>query len=393
MRGASNTWLEIVAQGLTTRLSREKGLVRGKSVFLSFIDDGLRKFTIEPRNRDQDAVHRAAREVIEDVIFGLRVLGRELSWDKTFVSHDMFVILNELVVDGAFISSGLKSFCTLGDLEQKEVMTAADYEQLYFGKLRGAHGVGAPIDLCNYTYVFEVLVSHFRMGINLQDNHKMTHFDYRLFCMTPIALGGAGLRSALQMACNEVASATKEGLGNLCRLSIDYPIVSICVASIINQPFQELDPVDFMRDPEQFHVYEPRIKTQRMAAEVRQHLRDMARNELSISYIERDREGMEVMKKMGTLMKAIADVSALEVRLCYASSPIAFIDEFVQKLASSTTLAEMVPRSAILRLRRTVKRDLMLSADHFHIRCRSKDVKRIATGDLGELAMFNLLST
>lgn len=392
MRGASNTWLEIVAQGLTTRLSRERGLVRGKSVFLSFIDDGLRKFTVETRGRNEEEIFDAARLVIKDVIFGLRVLGRELSWDKTFISRDMFVILNELVVDGAFISSGLKSFCTLGDLELKEVMTAADYEQLYFGKLRGAHGVGAPIDLCHYTYVFEVLMSHHRMGVTIQNNRKISRFDYRLFCITPIALGGAGIRSALQMVCNEVASATKEGLGNLLRLSSDYPVVAVCITSIINQPFQKLDPVDFMRDPEQFHVEEPRIKTQRMAAEVRQHLREMAQNELSLSYVERDRIGMELMRKMGSLMMALGDSSASEIRHLYASSPVAFIDEFVQKLASSSTLAEMIPRSAILRLRRTVRRDLILSAEHFHVRCRSNDVKRMATGELGRLAMYSMLA-
>jgi hypothetical protein len=145
MRGASNTWLEVVAQGLSTRLSRERGLIRGKSVFLSFIDDGLRRFHVEHMNKSDAEVMQNAKLVIEDVIFGLRVLGRELSWDKTFISTKLFVMLNEIIYDGMHFSSGLKSFCTAGDIEMKEVMTASDYEQLYFGKMRGRHGVGVRI--------------------------------------------------------------------------------------------------------------------------------------------------------------------------------------------------------------------------------------------------------
>lgn len=392
MRGASNTWLEIVAQGLTTRLSRERGLLRGKSTFLSFIDDGLRKFSVEHKNRTEHEIHQTAIKIIQDVIFGLRVLGRELSWDKTFISQDLFVILNELVIDGAFISSGLKSFCTVGDIEMKEVMSAADYEQLYFGKLRGAHGVGAPIDLCHYTYVFETIASHYRMGVNLQNNKKISNLDYRLFCSTPLAFGGAGLRSPLQMCCNEVATATKEGLGNLLRLGNEYPVIMGCVCNIINQPFEPLSPIDFMREPEQLHVTNPRIKTQRLAAEVRKQLRNLVGNEVSQSYLEQDEVGMSVLTKMGKIMMATGDVSAEEVRLLYATTPVAFVDEFIQKLASSITLSEILGRDVINATRRAVKRDLISAAEYFQIRCGSRDLYKLMANDMTLMAMVSDLS-
>lgn len=381
MRGASNTWLEIVAQGLTTRLSREKGLLRGKSLFLAFIDDGLRKFEVEARNRSPEQVMETAQKVIDDVIFGLRVLGRELSWDKTFISTQMFVMLNEVIYDGSHFSSGLKSYCTAGDIEMKEVMSAADYEQLYFGKMRGAYGVGCPIDLAHYTYVFETLRSHYAMGLSLQDNKLCSEFDYRLFCITPIALGGAGLRSMIQMNCNEVANTTKEGIGNLLRLGDDRPWMMICVRSILSQPKEMLSPTDFMREPEQMHVSGARIRTQRLPAEVRRYLHNIASNTLSRQYMNLDREGMKVLDALGRLLMSTGDVSAEEVRLLYSSTPVAFLDEFVQKLASSSTLTELLGRDRIGRIRRLCRSDLVKSAKMFRQRSRSDELVRFVRSD------------
>jgi hypothetical protein len=373
MRGASNTWLEIVAQGLSTRLSRERGYIRGKSVFLSFIDDGLRRFAVDTRRKDPDTIKLHAQCVIDDVIFGLKVLGRELSWDKTFISRELFVILNEIMYEGSHYSSGLKSFVTTGDIEVKEVMSAADYESLYFGKFRGAHGVGAPIDICHYAYVYEVLLSHFKMGVELQDNHKTGRFDYRLFCVTPLALGGGGMRSMLQMSCNEVASATKEGMGSLIRLGLARPELKRCIHSIINQDLEQLDPMDFMREPEQFHVKPPRIRTQRLAAVVRRNLRNLASNDLSARFVEEDEQGAIILRDMGRMLMALDSVSAEEVRLIYSSTPVAFLDEFIQKLASSTTLSEIIGRSEIAKVRKQTRLDLVKSVNYFRVRCRSNE--------------------
>lgn len=379
MRGASNTWLEIVAQGLTTRLTRERKLIKGKSIFLSFIDDGLRKFSVEQRTPTQALEN--ARKVIDDVIFGLKVLGRELSWDKTFISETLFVMLNEIIYDGSHFSSGLKSFCTAGDVEVKEVMSAADYEQVYFGKMRGSHGVGTPLDLCHYSYIFETLMSHYTMGVRLQNNHYCNNIDYRLFCITPIALGGGGIRGMLQMGCNEVANATKEGIGNLMRMGNDRKLLMLSVYHIIHQPMEQANPVDFMREPEQCHVAGPRIKTQRLAAEVRKNLPNAARNELSRKYVQLDQEGMRVLEAMGRTLMAIGEVSAEEIRLLYSTTPVAFVDELIQKLASSTTLAGLMEKSKISILRKLVRRDLYSAICYFRIRCKSEQLTSLIGDD------------
>lgn len=374
MRGSANTWLEIVAQGLSTRLCRDRNLVKDQSQFLSFIDDGLRKFAIQTRDRTPQQCDEAAREVIQDVIFGLRVLGRELSWDKTFISRDLYVMLNEINYKKVFMSSGLKSFCTIGDIEMREVMTAPDYEQLYFGKMRGAFGVGCPLDVCHYAYVFEVLMAHYKMGIDFQDKPRFCPLDYRLFCITPVALGGAGIRSAFQLSCNEVADATKEGIGHLLRLAVDLPDLNVCVQAILNQEMEKIDPLDFMREPEQFHVPNPRLKTQRLAAEVRKSVSSLASNRISNKYVELDELGRSVLRMQGELLMRLGDVSAEEIRLYYASSPVAFVDNFIQKLVSSSTVSELLGKDCVRRMRNTVRRDLIQAMEAFPTRCRSREV-------------------
>lgn len=374
MRGASNTWLEIVAQGLATRLSREKGLTQGKSLFLSFIDDALRRFSIPTKGKTDEGVRAAAREVLEEVIFGLKVLGRELSWDKTFVSSNMYVILNEIIYDGSHFSSGLKSYVTAGDIEMKEVMTAADYEQLYFGKMKGALGVGTPIDLAHITYVYETIMWHYKMGLRLQDNKRINAIDYRMFCITPIALGGAGIRSMMQMGCTENANATKEGIGNLARLCQNFSILKDCFYTLLQQPMETVKPVDFMREPEQIHIAGPRIKTQRVAAVVRSRLLQTACNSMSRAYMEQDAEGMAMLNAMGMTLMASGDVSAAEVRLLYSMSPVAFIDEFIQKLASSSTISQLLTPAVIHRLRASSRKDLIMAANVYSSRCGSHEV-------------------
>jgi hypothetical protein len=393
MRGASNTWLEIVAQGLATRLSRDRGLILGKSIFLSFIDDGLRKFSVSIKTKSESQIHLDAVEVIKDVIFGLKVLGRELSWDKTFVSSNMFVILNELMIDNAHVSSGLKSFCTAGDLELKEVMSAGDYEQLYFGKMRGAHSVGTPLDLCHYQYVYETLMSHYKMGINLQNNKHLNNLEYRLFCITPISLGGAGIRGMTSLASGEVANSTKEGVGNLVRLSKNVLSLEYCIKKIITQEIMPISPVDFMREPEQVHVCDPRIKTQRLAAQVRKSLISLVGNDVSRQYMEQDKEGISVLNGMGQLLMSMSSVSAEEVRQLYAASPVAFIDEFIQKLASSTTLSTLLGKSVIASIRRTVKKDLVQASHYFRVRCQSREFVNALDGDLRLLSMMSVYMT
>lgn len=381
MRGASNTWLEIVAQGLATRLSREKGLTTGKSVFLSFIDDGLRRFAIPTIGRDDEQVKSVAREVLDEVIFGLKVLGRELSWDKTFVSSDMYVILNEIMYDGSHFSSGLKSYVTVGDMALKEVMTAADYEQLYFGKLKGALSVGADLDLCHITYIYETLMSHYKMGLRLQDNKNINAIDYRLFCITPIALGGSGIRSMMQMGCTENANATKEGIGNISRLCQNCGVLKHCLTRLLTQPLELIKPVDFMREPEQIHIAGPRIRTQRVAAVVRHRLSSTACNPMSRAYMDQDREGMHTLAAMGTLMMATGDVSAAEVRLLYSMTPVAFIDEFIQKLASSATISQLLPPETIASLRKNARLDLVMAANVYGIRCGSAELLKALRSD------------
>ena len=129
-----------------------------------------------------------------------------------------------------------------------------------------------------------------------------------------------------------------------------------------------------MREPEQVHIAGSRIRTQRTAAMVRKAMRNVASNELSRNYMQQDKEGMEVLSVMGEVMMGTGYVSAEETRLLYAMSPVAFIDEFVHNLASSSTISQLLSPETIASLRRAVRRDLISSVNVFQARCGSLEL-------------------
>lgn len=368
LRAGANTWLEIVAQGLSTRLCRERQLLGGPTVFSGFIDDALRALCVTaPTPEIADANDKL---VLADIVFGLRCVGRELSWDKAFVSHKMATLLNEITIEGHFYVGSGKCISAFMDREFPEVLDAAALESYYFGKAKGARSsaLGGPASYILYL-LFTVWEFMKFLQLHQYRSHQIpTPWLFAMFAITPVCEGGLGVRSIAQLEAPIGSSISREGNATLCRAAINNPVLRAAVYNLIHQVPRTKSPLEFMRAPDYACVHGPRIKSQRVIAAVRQQMGAIARNMHSRDWVSKANVAEKSVSAIGKTIVALPRARLDEILRIYESSPAKMIDELCQKISGSQSVASLLNSRQISRLRTACKKDAYKTVSEFPLR-------------------------
>jgi hypothetical protein len=364
LRGAQNTWLEIVCHGYHTRILREKGICEHKTAFIGFIDDALRRYEKEYSDGKTDV--QRVHEIIADLEEKLRIIGRALSWDKAYVSETLSTILGEVFYSGLPMANGSKSFISFAEIEEKYVEDAASLEGNYASKAIGAMAAGAPLVLSFQAYIHNVTKQHHRLGVRLSPGLSID--EYAVWCMTPIAFGGAGMRGILELDCTETGSRTAAGVGNLIRLVSVEPQFNENLSNLLSGPFEEVSDIDFLRDPAQIHVSGPRIRTQRVNQFIRKKLGSIATSEKMRELLAEETANDERLHSFAREMRKFSEVDVQEVKTYYAASAQSQIDAIVTKICSADSVKGMMTKTERSILRRQVRMDAFRSAAAFRYR-------------------------
>jgi len=375
LRGAQNTWLEICTQAYCTRRLREAGVLSAPTGFAAFIDDALRCIPI--KTQDKEPYTATAMRVIKEIEFSLKVIGRELSWDKAYVSHVLCTMLNETYLQGHPYSGGLKSFITMHDHEGTLVDNMVSLEADFFSKGQGAQGSGTPTWLAHLMYLFETIHQQLRFGIVINKQGYLTPEEHLVWCITPVALGGAGLRSQLQMISTETGNSVAGGMGNLVHFMLANRGIKQQVNNVINGSLERLSPIDFLRDPTQFHVRGPRLRSQRVAIAVRHKLPEFVGNP-RLSHLLSSVKLAE--SKVLIHAKALQDsgsVAAVEIREYYRATPLKEMDDLVTKIVTSDSAKAFIKGNQLIHLRRQVRDDAVMCARAFRYRCRGVRIPEV----------------
>jgi hypothetical protein len=367
LRGAQNTWLEICTQAYCTRRLKEADVLRHPTGFAAFIDDAVRCIPI-PLAKPVEYKATALR-IIKEVEFSLKIVGRELSWDKAYASHVLVTMLNEMFLQAHPYGGGIKSFCTMHEHETSLVDNLVSLEADHFSKAQGALGSGTPAWLSHFMYLFAMCREHMRFGINFNTSEYMTKTEHMLWCLTPVAFGGAGLRSQLQLMTTETGNSIAAGLGNLRHYAVIRQSILPFVNTLVSGSLERLKPLDFLRDPTQFHVVGPRLRSQRLATIIRNTINEYIRNPRlrDLTYSVKLAEG-SVLAHAKALQKA-RSVSAVEVREYYRSTPLKELDDLITKIVSSESASTFVRGDALHRLRSRVRLDALDCARVYRLRC------------------------
>jgi hypothetical protein len=363
VRGSANTWLEICIQGVTTRLCRQEGKLLGRTSFSAFVDDALRAFVITGKTAADQLIN--LKYVVDDIEFGLKVMGRQMSWDKAFLSTDFCMVLNELCYQGFHYSSGLKSFCQFGELDLEPVMNFTSYESTFYGKARGAHQASAPLDICWNMYIVETLATWHKMGGYLQDNSKMDQLLFAFYSYTPICLGGLGIRSLFQLESTEIGTAYTEGMGIITQMSLISPFCFDIAIRIAKQEVQVVSDLDLLRNPTQVQVAPPRIQSQRVVSAVRTKFNEIVRNPDMRNLTRRAAASQAAYLEIIRRMRHEGYIDEGEVESLYKQSALAQVDNLIQKVSASQTAVQLLDRQTINKLRLAVRADVKNTMNKF----------------------------
>jgi hypothetical protein len=370
LRGAQNTWTEIVCHGYHTRCLRESGTYEGVTAFIGFIDDALRRYEKEV-SVDELTVDRV-RFIVSDLEEKLRVLGRKLSWDKAYVSETLSTILGEVFYAGLPMKNGSKSFVSFGEVDKKLVEDASSMEGNYASKCIGAKTAGANDAAAYYAYVHMTMKEHHKMGVRV--DARMNEVEYVLWCLTPIALGGAGLRGPLELNGTETGSRIAAGIGNLCRIAAEEPKLTEPLNAVLNNDLELLSDMDFLRDPTQVHVTGPRIRTQRMNQHVRMHMSEYATSPHMKTILKEADACAPRLIQFAKHMRKFQKVDVQEVKAYYAGSAQHSIDALVTKICSSDTVKSLVAMDEVSKLRKSVKSDTVQCSVAYRYRMLGIDI-------------------
>jgi hypothetical protein len=362
--------LEVVCHGYHTRCIREKGTYDGKTAFIGFIDDALRRYNKEANTTrlTVDRIH----EIIADLQEKLRILGRKLSWDKAYVSETLSTILGEIFYYGMPMRNGSKAFVSFADVELKAVEDASSMEGNYASKAIGAKVAGCNEIAAYYAYVHNTLRSHHRLGVRVNEYLNLT--EYALWCMAPIALGGAGMRSPIELDSSESGDRFTAGIGNLSRLTYAEPTLTEPVNRLTDGELEVLSPLDFLRNPTQLHVVGPRIRTQRLTQYVRSNLSSYATSPAFAPVFAEEQVSMRRLEDYAKEMQNFGEVDVEEVTRYYEGTAVAKLDSLVSKICTSDTVKNLVPLKEIKRIRQLVRNDAVLCSQTFRYRLSGIDI-------------------
>jgi hypothetical protein len=347
--------LEIVLHGYHTRMLRENGLYEGVTKFIGFIDDALRRYEKEINSRRLSV--QEIKDIVTDLEEKLRIVGRKLSWDKAYVSEVLSTILGEIFYGGVAMANGLKAFVAFDEVEEKLVEDLSSLEGNYASKAVGCKVAGASEVACMYSYIHNTMKQHYRFGVRVGDNERMSIDEYCVWCLAPLSYGGAGMRTPIELGSTETGNRTTAGVGNLCRLGADEPTFIGPINQLLAGRPEPMSPMDFLRDPTQYRVQGPRIRTQRVPQHVRDNIQYYATSPQMTELIATEAAARPRVEEYAKQLMNFAYVDKAEVEKYYKATEMSQIDSLVTKICTSDTVKSLIPIQEVHELRKQVRTD------------------------------------
>lgn len=343
--GRANTWFHTDLMAYCVHLLREMGLVDHPGRFLCQIDDGvLALFARQAWTKERVArVKTALTEVYA-------MEGWEISWDKTYLSSNLAMYLNEVYYLGHTVTSGVKAYLRMTTRMREVTDSLPDVLGRLDGYLGGAIKSGS-FGMCTYRkYVEECIIAflQFYRDADLREPRMAYWFA------APTAVGGAGLRSYLSMVSNVTAAQLQEYVGLWRQLVQRDPKYGPVADRIFDPSLVGDASEDWVADPGTIRYNTPKLSTVRTRNLVKRYLLPMVRHPM----FARIGEGAERLFKewLTETYQDGGDVRA--VQAMWDSSPFSAYERMCQKLDSPDVLRTVLPRSVFVRLCFRLKREV-----------------------------------
>jgi hypothetical protein len=329
--------IEVMAYGISR--CRSLGLLQKGAKLLALIDDGGMSLEFPAEATDADIWK--CINCIEGVY---NMVGLRISWDKTFVSEHLFQYLNEVYYKGFKVTPGLKAFLRIGKPVDVPAKTIADDLDAVGGEVQGAIKAGAAYRTSYLAYCFEIfriLKRWSRYKVKLESRHV-------LCCMAPVAFGGLGVRSMLQLSTNESFNPVSSSLGNMKAFVHYYQENREVINALLNVSMRTMTADSFVRAPRAIRADTRTLNLQRFSNQMREWILKEARNPYVKAVLaSTDQQSSKVLAEQ---VKALPQVSAVGLQAVSNVRPETAVDSLVSKLQRSQTAADLLGFKETIRI-------------------------------------------
>lgn len=342
--GRMNTWYHVDVMAYAVTVLRSMKLTPFPGRFAAMIDDGILAISW-PHKPEENKVHKALL-VIEQIY---EMAGLKISWDKTFVSFNVGVFLNDVYIRGHNVSSGIKAF--LRSTMRPRVVTEPFVEAA--GKLAGfasgAIKAGSSGLFVYYNYLRE-------LGKLICSYDRKAQMDHKLMAawmLSPIQLGGAGALPYVTILGSLSVGGIPEYIGlwrHIVRWFPGYKEFGEKLTQLDN-----LSQIEHrsLKNPDAVHISGPRLNPIRVYNALKENIGSYVNH--PYIHFTLNAESEEVIDLLSNSFpdKGFKDSRGLQT--LWEMTPLAYSDRLLQKVSSPNLVREIIGIPKFIRLCRSIR--------------------------------------
>jgi len=317
---------------------RRKELIHGNARFAVLVDDGVLRLYVK---RDQIADNVAQ---IREFIGGFwKDAGIEISWDKTLVSTEFAIFLNEIRYANRAVSTGVRAIVKMTNFVEGAAPSIVQDLAKVESTARGAIFAGSTLTPVYWLYSFLVIDTVRKWA---GKDHKLKDGTV-LWLFAPIALGGGGVCNALTLLGSLDYDSFQSGMANLFLSAHRFPLLTQSVNRILNQEMRPITDQAMASNPTSIRRHDAIFRIDRLRVALEKALTYYLTAPTMTAYNIVD--GVQLSQLVSVSVARETDMP-IELRNLYnASSMESMVDRITTKVLKSGTAIAMLPRRAIYR--------------------------------------------
>lgn len=339
LSGKKLTFYHLAVMHTAAMLLKERKIVHGTSRFAVLVDDGVVRVSLKT-DKLQENVNLLRKQMAK--IWA--AAGIEISFDKTFISTEFAIFLNEIRYSNRAINCGVRAIVKMTNYVETVAANITEDIQKCESTARGALVAGAVLTVVYWLYCVLILDTVRKWATQ---QHQFNE-DLTLWLFTPVGLGGLGVSNALTLIGSLDFDGLQTGMSNLFLLTHRIPSLLKKVNSIMNQEMRIMPSQLMVTNPTAIRREDSIFRADRLRKMLQESFAFWLKAPVIGAY--NVTEGAE-LSELSHEVIARHQKFPVELRdMHYAASISSMIEQLTTKVLKSSTAMAMLPRRALYRV-------------------------------------------
>jgi len=337
--GRKLTFFHLALEHAVVDQLKKAGLVRGHARYAAQIDDGVVRLYVS--EKDVPGQVQEIRKMMYDLWLSC---GAEISWDKTFISKEFAVFLNDIRYANRAINPGIRAFIKITNFADAPIASVAADLNMVSSTVRGALVAGATTLVAYYAYCYYIHDTIKKWA------HRKFKFEERhvVWFFAPVGLGGAGCENMLTLMGSLDFDAFQTGVGNIWLMTKLVRNMNTYIQQILNQEMAPITEHNKAFAPLSVRRDAPVFRSDRLMIALRRNLAYWLKSPVLQAY---DLSGGLEIANIHAVTIGNTVNFPVELRELWADSSIAtMLDAIVTKVLKSRTALSLLSRRTLYRI-------------------------------------------